>query len=132
MVSICFPVMLTAACARGPVLVDAQARPQAGMGVLTGSVTRGPLSPVEGFPGRRQVEAVAGFHIVISSIDGRQVASGVTNDEGQYRINLPPGAYRIFAASLPRGGSTKQLPATVTVTEKQETRLDVRIDTGIR
>jgi len=56
----------------------------------------------------------------------------VTNDQGQYRVNLPPDTYRVSAVSLPRGSSTKELPATVTVTEGQETRLDIRIDTGIR
>jgi hypothetical protein len=101
------------------------------MGTLTGKVTRGPLSPVER-PGSRGAEPVTGFRLIISSLDGRQVASAVTDDQGEYRVNLPPGAYRISSGVLPRGNFTRELPATVTVTEGQERRLDIRIDTGIR
>jgi len=134
MFSICLPVMFAAACGGGPGSVAglSQPQPQVGLGVLTGRVTRGPLSPVEGIPGGRRAEVVAGFRIVISGSDGRQVESVVTNDQGQYHVHLPPGAYRVSAVSLPRGSSTRELPATVTVTEGQETRLDIRIDTGIR
>jgi hypothetical protein len=83
-------------------------------------------------PGPPGAEPVAGFRIVISALDGRQIETAVTNDQGQYRVNLPPGAYRISTDKIPRGNFTRELPATVTVTEGQEKRLDIRIDTGIR
>jgi hypothetical protein len=126
--------MFAAACGGGPGSVAglSQPQPQVGLGVLTGRVTRGPLSPVEGIPGGRRAEVVAGFRIVISGSDGRQVESVVTNDQGQYQVNLPSGTYRISAGALPRGSSTKDLPTTVTVRDGQETRLDIRVDTGIR
>jgi hypothetical protein len=101
------------------------------MGTLAGKVTRGPLSPVER-PGSRGAEPVSGFRVIISSLDGQQVASAVTDDQGEYRVNLPPGTYRISSGALPRGSFTRDLPATVTVTDAQEKRLDIRIDTGIR
>jgi len=88
---------------------------------------------VERMPGPPGAEPVSGFRVVIiSGLDGRQVASAVTDDQGQYRINLPPGSYRISSGALPRGGFTRDLPTTVTVTDGQEKRLDIRIDTGIR
>jgi len=126
MLLICLPAMIAVACATGPDSISA------GTGVLTGRVTRGPLSPVEGIPGARKAAAVSGFRIVISASQGRQVESVVTNDQGQYLVNLPPGSYRISTAALARGGSTKDLPATVTITEGKDTHLDIRIDTGIR
>src|SRR5205823_8137740 len=129
MFSICLPVMFAAACGGGPGSVAglSQPQPQVGLGVLTGRVTRGPLSPVEGLPGGRRAEVVAGFRIVISGSDGRQVESVVTNDQGQYHVHLPPGAYRVSAVSLPRGSSTKDLPAIATIAGGQETRLNIRI-----
>src|SRR5436309_4901243 len=132
MFSICLPVMFAAACGGGPGSVAGLSRsqPQVRLGVLTGRITRGPLSPVEGIPGGRRAEVVAGSRIVISGSDGRQVESVVSNDQGQYRVNLPSGTYRVSAVS--RSSSTRELPATVTVTEGQETRLNIRIDTGIR
>ena len=102
------------------------------MGTLTGKVTRGPLSPVERMPGPRGSEPVTGFRIAISGLDGQKVASAVTDDQGQYVVNVPPGDYRISTDMIPRGGFTRDLPTTVTVTEGQERRLDIRIDTGIR
>ncbi|HEY3306716.1 MAG TPA: carboxypeptidase-like regulatory domain-containing protein [Candidatus Binatia bacterium] len=83
-------------------------------------------------PGTRGAEPVSGFRVIVSSLDGRQVASAVTDDQGEYRVNLPPGSYRISSGAFPRGGFTRELPATVTVNEGQERRLDIRIDTGIR
>jgi Carboxypeptidase regulatory-like domain len=130
--SICLPIMFAAACAGGPDSITGVSQSQAGRGTLGGSVTRGPLSPVEGIPGGRKSEVVAGFRIVISGLDGRQVESVVTNNQGQYRANLLAGTYRVSAGALPRGSTTRELPATVTVKDGQETRLDIRIDTGIR
>jgi hypothetical protein len=64
---------------------------------------------------------------------GRQeIATVLTDQAGQYRLNLPPGSYLIEMAAAKGRGFTKDLPATVTITQGQETRLDIRIDTGIR
>jgi len=44
---------------------------------------------------------------------------------------LPPGHYRVKRGETFRG-ATKDLPAPVTVSDGQQTRLDITIDTGIR
>jgi hypothetical protein len=44
---------------------------------------------------------------------------------------LPPGRYDVLAGPLPVMQFTKDLPATVVIVPDQETRLDVRIDTGL-
>ncbi len=106
--------------------------PPAGMGALTGVVTRGPLSPVQG-PGLPPATAPApGVKLVIYG-PGRQESATVRTDAaGKYRVELPPGAYLIEMALEKGRGFTKDLPATVTITPGQETRLNVLIDTGIR
>ena len=63
---------------------------------------------------------------------GEEVNSVITDDQGRYSINLPPGNYVIDIASLDGIEFTKDLPATVAITEGQETRVDIHIDTGIR
>lgn len=103
-----------------------------GTGVLTGSVTIGPMSPVEGMGGPGQTP-LPGARIIISDLQGQEITSVVSDEKGVYRISLPPGTYKIKMPVLPSGGRfTKDLPATVTITQGQETRLDIRIDTGIR
>jgi hypothetical protein len=56
----------------------------------------------------------------------------VTDQEGHYRLSLPPGSYRVEMGPLPPMQFTKDLPATVTITVGQETRKNIRIDTGMR
>jgi len=110
------------------------------MGALLGRVTKGPLPPVPGggpfppgpVPGGPPPVPVEGARIVVSDLSGRMPRSVVTNDQGFYSISLPPETYRVTMAPLALGGFTKDLPATVTITAGQQTRLDILIDTGIR
>ncbi len=119
--------------AGSPGLADEGGKPPAaGMGVLTGVVTRGPISPVQG-PGLPPASAPApGVKLVIYGPGRQEIATVRTDAAGQYRVTLPPGAYQIEAALGKGRGFTKDLPATVTITPGQETRLNIRIDTGIR
>ena len=106
--------------------------PSAGMGTLTGLVTRWPTSPVQG-PGLPPAAAPApGVKLVVYGPGRQEVATVLTGQAGQYRLNLPPGSYLIEMAPEKGRGFTKDLPATVTITQGQETRLNIRIDTGIR
>ena len=100
-------------------------------GTLVGEKTRGPLSPVEG-DDAPSLELAPGEELLIMTPTGEEVNSVITNDQGLYSINLPPGNYVIDIASLDGIEFTKDLPATVTITEGQDTRLDIHIDTGIR
>ena len=103
-----------------------------GMGTLVGRVTMGPMSPVGRSGDPDPPAAVPGARIVISSVEGQAITSVVTDKDGGYRVPLPPGSYRIDMSPLDSGRFTKDLPATITITKGQETRLDIRIDTGIR
>jgi hypothetical protein len=109
-----------------------EAQALSGLGTLIGRVTMGPMFPVGRSGDPDAPAAVPGARIVISSMDGQEIASAVTDKAGGYRVPLPPGSYRIDMPPLASGGFTKDLPVTVTIATGQETRLDIRIDTGIR
>ncbi|TAJ85667.1 carboxypeptidase regulatory-like domain-containing protein [bacterium] len=111
---------------------DRKSEPLRGMGVLVGKVTMGPMSPVEGLGASRPPAPVPAAKIVVSRLDGQETKSVVTDDRGVYSISLPPGTYRVTMAPLSGGRFTKDLPATITITEGKETHLDILIDTGIR
>ncbi len=106
--------------------------PVAGMGSLSGRVTRGPLSPLQG-PGMPPATAPApGVKLVVYGPGRQEITSVQTDAGGQYHLNLPPGTYLIEMAPEKGLGFTKDLPATVSITEGQATRLNIRLDTGIR
>jgi hypothetical protein len=102
------------------------------MGVLSGRVTRGPLSPVE-VPGMPQVvNPVAGARIVIERPGTTLARSIKTDSRGAYRMVLPPGVYRVTMPSLYGSMFTKDLPATIKITSGERTRFNIHLDTGIR
>jgi hypothetical protein len=101
-------------------------------GVLVGRVTRGPLSPVGGLPGGREVEPVVRAKVQITGVDRPGSRDTVTDDQGGYRLALPVGTYRVTIGQLRPGEFIKSLPATVTITTGLEMHLDIFIDTGIR
>jgi hypothetical protein len=111
-----------------------QGRQAVGNGTLIGKVMKGPTFPVSG-PGTPYSTKSApgiGVRLLILNPAGQEIESVVTDDHGEYRRSLPSGTYRIEMAPLAGIEFTKDLPATITITERQETRLDIRIDTGIR
>ncbi len=101
-------------------------------GVLFGKVARGPMSPLGGIGRERLAEPVVGARLLIYGSGGQQIKPVVTDAKGEYRVSLPPGTYRIEMGPVARGMWTKDLPATVTITKRRETRLDILMDTGIR
>jgi hypothetical protein len=74
---------------------------------------------------------VANAELKILDSQGALVATARTDSDGLYRLTLPPGQYRVERGKTFRG-ATKDLPVTVTVSDGQQTRLDITIDTGIR
>lgn len=100
-------------------------------GRLTGIATRGPMSPVVRKDMPRPYEPADGVIFVILTTSGKEIQSVVTDKEGSYSVDLPPGTYRV---EMPRSplGFTKDLPTEVTIAENEETRLNIRLDTGIR
>ena len=121
-------VILLASC---PGFALADHRDEAA-GLLAGLVTRGPLRPVEGPGDIRSSVAVPGARIIVSTLAGQEIQSVTTDDQGAYTVSLPPGTYRVTMVIPAGAGFTKDLPATVTIVAGTKTRLNIRIDTGIR
>ena len=103
-------------------------------GTLEGHVSIGPLVPVprEGEPEPTPApEVYAGRQIVVFSGSGREIARVQIDGQGNYRLALPAGSYRV---DINHAGidSAAGLPAEVEILAGQTSRLDVDIDTGIR
>jgi hypothetical protein len=106
----------------------------AGVGYLEGRASIGPLRPVErvGVPPPTPSPATCTARgLVVYADSGAGVVRVSFAPDCTYRLELPPGNYRV---ELDRRGIdiSKNLPQNVTITNGQVTRLDVSIDTGIR
>ena len=130
---LCLAVLAGWLTLAGPGQAGDVARPlPAGIGLLTGRLTRGPASPVGG-PGIKSSEAPAsGLKLLIYNPARQEIASIITGESGHYRLPLPPGPYLIELAPGQGRVFSKDLPARVVITPGQETRLNLRLDTGLR
>jgi hypothetical protein len=101
-------------------------------GILMGQVMQGPISPLE-TGNESSTLPVGGVQLRISRLNGKSVETVVTNAQGRYEIALPEGRYLV---TLPRPLSglivVKDLPSEVQIQSGHRTRLDIRLDTGIR
>jgi hypothetical protein len=96
-------------------------------GTLTGTVNRGPITPVckTGTP----CSAPARGLVLVFRRTGASARTR-TDAAGRYRIALAPGAWRV---SLTRSGlGTAIEPATLHVVAGRTRHVDLSIDTGIR
>ena len=97
---------------------------------IEGKVLLGPMCPVmhAGSPcPDRPIEA----DIVVTSLDGKTVATGHSDGDGAYRIPLPPGSYTVTAERTD-GQLGAGKPITVDVTAGTYVRLNLSVDSGIR
>lgn len=106
-------------------------------GTLTGTITIGPLCPVETNPPQPgcsptfetyQAHPVKVSRLVTDTQAFVEVTSFTANADGSYQIDLAPGHYRLQAASGINGSITKE----VNIQSGQTAVLDLDIDTGIR
>jgi len=103
-----------------------------GMGALSGRVTLGPVSPVQRPGGPPAMIPAPEVKLLIYGPARQEVAAVVTDADGKFRVDLPPGNYQVEMA--PRKGKefTKDLPKMVTITPGQKMVLNIRLDTGMR
>jgi hypothetical protein len=101
-------------------------------GTLAGTVTIGPLCPVEPctISHDQIVAAYAARPITITTEGGAFVGSVTADPDNGYSISLRPGTYVVDIRHQGIGGS--DLPRTVTIHAGETVRLDISIDTGIR
>lgn len=107
--------------------------PEAGTGTLTGTVSIGPLCPVEPCTvSHDQIAAAyAARPITISTPAGTIIAKVTADPETGYTVALRPGTYVVDVPHQGIGGSL-ELPKTVILRNGETVRLDISIDTGIR
>src|SRR5512145_2508366 len=108
-------------------------RPETGTGTLTGTVSIGPLCPVEPCTiSRDQLDAAYEARPITISTSGGSVVTTVTaSPDTGYSVTLEPGTYIVDIPHQGIGGSP-ELPATVSIHSGETVRLDISIDTGIR
>ena len=103
---------------------------------ITGTVTAGPVCPVEHNPPASGCEprVVAGATIVISDSSGTRIASATTAPDGSYLI--PVGRAGSFTVSgepvTGLMGLPKPVPVTLSSAAGMTARADLEYDTGIR
>ena len=118
-----FAVIFVAACS-GVATEPANAH-------ISGAVTAGPMCPVmqEGVPCPDQ--PVASAKILIIDGDGEVVAEVVTDVNGLYSVDLPPGSYQLMPQAA-EGLMGTAAPAEVTIAANSTTVVEFSYDTGIR
>jgi hypothetical protein len=103
-------------------------------GTLAGHVSL-TMAPVlrEGVPEPTPApEAFAVRQVVVWRQDGRkEVARAQIGPQGNYQVQLPVGTYRVDINHVGMDQGL-DLPQTVEIHPGHTTRLDIRIDTGIR
>jgi hypothetical protein len=75
----------------------------------------------------------AEYPLIILSQDGKNEIAHVTADEnGNYRLALPPGDYILDVQGRPPKGHVRAKPQRFTVASNRTAHVDMDIDTGIR
>lgn len=110
--------------------------PTAGVGLLAGTMTIGPVCPVEQInnPCRPTPEMFAARKISVFASDRKTLITTITpGSDGTFSSSLPAGTYYLRMQSAQSGiGSVKGLPATIIIKNGTTTRITVDVDTGIR
>jgi hypothetical protein len=110
------------------VATGAQATPP--KGTLSGTVTRGPISPVCAL--EQPCDEPAANVTLLFTRNGAVVGRIVTNDEGRYRLRLPAGSYGVRRPAATGAFDTKLEPNHARVYAGRLGHIDFAIDTGIR
>ena len=83
-------------------------------------------------PSESTVVNYSDYHLVILSPDGKQeVARVAMDDNGDYRIALPPGDY-VIDVQKRRRHHARVKPKPFTIVANQTVRMDMAIDAGVR
>jgi hypothetical protein len=87
----------------------------------------------EGNPPKISAENYADYPLIILSRDQKKEIARVTADEnGKYRLALPPGNYILDVQGRPPKGHVRAKPQPFTIASNQIARVDMDIDTGVR
>ena len=102
---------------------------------MTGTVTAGPVCPVEQSPPDPKCAArpVAGAVIVATDASGQEVGRATSAADGSYQLIVGETGTVLISALPVAGLIGAPAPVTVTLVAPSETeRIDLEYDTGIR
>lgn len=86
----------------------------------------------DGTPSEKMAENYVEYPLIVLSRDRKREVARVTVDEnGNYRVALPPGDYVLDVKDRKRR-HVRATPQTFTVISNQSVRVDMNLDTGIR
>jgi hypothetical protein len=111
------------------VLAGCVASSPPGDAVITGSVLG--ASCDEATDEECTAMSLSGVEVRVTDRDGRLVGEAVTLSDGSFSVDVPPGTYRVSAASGPVGVGLPD-EATVSVDAAQSVEVTLTIDTGVR
>jgi hypothetical protein len=84
-------------------------------------------------PSNITTENYADYPLIILSSDGKKEIARLRADEnGNYRVALPPGDYVLDVEGRPPKGHVRAKPQPFTVVSNQTVHVDMNIDTGVR
>jgi hypothetical protein len=99
---------------------------------IVGEVRIGPLSPAER-AGQPSPDAPFSATLSVRAPDDeRELLAVRSAQDGQFRINLAPGIYRLVPVSPNPGAPPYAEPLLVTVEPGKYTRVTIKYDSGIR
>jgi hypothetical protein len=87
----------------------------------------------EGNPPKFSDGNYAEYPLIILSQDGKkEIARATVDENGKYRVALPPGDYILDVKGRRPKGHIRARPQPFTVVSNQTVHVDMNIDTGIR
>ncbi len=106
-------------------------------GYLEGTISIGPICPVERDPPDPgclpTAETYNAYPVSIWTPDGRfKIAQIKPALNGTYSLELPAGNYRVILENKQFGIGKSNLPVEISISPKENTTLNINIDTGIR
>jgi hypothetical protein len=105
---------------------------QSGAGTgIEGVITFSPTQPGPIRADAPTSKPLANTTFVVQNEKGAEVASFTTDDQGQFRVSLPPGHYTVSKKGK-KGGPGRFGPFDVDVVADKMTRVTWECDTGIR
>ncbi len=104
--------------------------PEAAETGIEGVITVGPIHGGPVRPGIPSTKPLANATFVVGSETGA-VAEFTTDDQGRFRVSLPPGHYTVTKKDQQKGIG-RYGPFDVDVTHGQMTKVEWHCDTGMR
>ena len=106
-------------------------------GILSGTVSIGPLCPVERIPPDPRCQPTEETYksrpIAVWTANKKTKITQITvAADGTFKVELSPGSYIVNTENPQSGIGSSNLPAAVTIKAGENTTLNVNFDTGIR